>query len=194
MRKNVFRGKLAAWNLEFCNSCVVLLRNVQVPRRNSDSHLVCCDPSHLRSEKTYLEEISGLEPRILYFLRRFTSKCTSSTTKFRFALSLLWSYTCVRKNVFRGKLAAWNLEFCNSCVVLLRNVQVPRRNSDSHLVSCDPHSCVRKNVFRGKLAAWNLEFCNSCVVLLRNVQVPRRNSDSHLVCCDPSHLRAKKRI
>jgi hypothetical protein len=51
VRKNVFRGKLAAWNLEFCNSCVVLLRNVQVPRRNSDSHLVCCDPSHLRAKK-----------------------------------------------------------------------------------------------------------------------------------------------
>jgi hypothetical protein len=101
-------------------------------------------------------------------------------------------HTCVRKKVFRGKLAAWNLEFCNSCVVLLRNVQVPRRNSDSRLVCCDPSHLRAKNIFRLKLAAWNLEFCNSCVVLLRNVQVPRQNSDSHLVCCDHSHLRAKK--
>jgi hypothetical protein len=111
-------------------------------------------------------------------------------------------HTCVRKNVFRGKLASWNLEFCNSCVILLRNVQVPRRNSDSHLVFVILHTCVRKNVFRGKLASWNLEFCNSCVVLLRNscvvllrnVQVPRRNSDSHLVFRDPAYLRVKKRI
>jgi hypothetical protein len=43
-----FRGKLASWNLEFCNSCVVLLRNVQVPRRNSDSHLVFRDPTQLK--------------------------------------------------------------------------------------------------------------------------------------------------
>jgi hypothetical protein len=48
-RKNVFRGKLASWNLEFCSSCVVLLRNVQVPRRNSDSHLVFRDPTQLRN-------------------------------------------------------------------------------------------------------------------------------------------------
>jgi hypothetical protein len=48
---NVFRGKLASWNLEFCNSCVVLLRNVQVPRRNSDSHLVFRDPTQLRAKK-----------------------------------------------------------------------------------------------------------------------------------------------
>jgi hypothetical protein len=26
-------------------------------------------------------------------------------------------HTCVGKNVFRGKLATWNLEFCNSYVV-----------------------------------------------------------------------------
>jgi hypothetical protein len=103
-------------------------------------------------------------------------------------------HTCERKNLFRGKLASWNLEFCNSCVVLLRNVQVPRRNFDSHLLFRDPSHLRAKNVFRGKLASWNLEFCNSCVVLLRNVQVPRRNSDSHLVFRDPSHLRAKKRI
>jgi hypothetical protein len=102
--------------------------------------------------------------------------------------------TGVRKNVFRGRLASWHLEFCNSCVVLLRNVQVPRRNFDSHLVYRDPSNVRAKNIFRGKLASWNLELCNSCVVLLRNVQVPRRNSDSHLVCRDPSHLRAKKRI
>jgi hypothetical protein len=50
-RKNVFRGKLAFWNLEFCSSCVVLLRNVQVPRRNSDSHLVFRDPTQLRAKK-----------------------------------------------------------------------------------------------------------------------------------------------
>jgi hypothetical protein len=49
--KNVFRGKLASWNLEFCNSCVVLLRNVQVLRRNSDSHLVFRDPTKLRAKK-----------------------------------------------------------------------------------------------------------------------------------------------
>jgi hypothetical protein len=48
---NLFRGKLASWNLEFCNSCVVLLRNVQVPRRNSDSHLVFRDPTQLRAKK-----------------------------------------------------------------------------------------------------------------------------------------------
>jgi hypothetical protein len=46
-----FRGNLASWNLEFCSSCVVLLRNVQVPRRNSDSHLVFCDPTQLRAKK-----------------------------------------------------------------------------------------------------------------------------------------------
>jgi hypothetical protein len=50
-RKNVFRGKLASWNLEFCNSRVVLLRNVQVPRRNSDSHLVFRDPTQLQAKK-----------------------------------------------------------------------------------------------------------------------------------------------
>jgi hypothetical protein len=50
-RKNVFRGKLASWNLEFCSSCVVLLRNVQVPRRNSDSQLAFCDPTELRAKK-----------------------------------------------------------------------------------------------------------------------------------------------
>jgi hypothetical protein len=51
-----FRAKLASWNLEFCNSCVVLLRNDQVLRRNSDSHLVFRDPTQLRAKKTYLEE------------------------------------------------------------------------------------------------------------------------------------------
>jgi ribosomal protein S26 len=91
-------------------------------------------------------------------------------------------------------MASWNLEFCSSCVVLLRNLQVPRRNSDSHLVFRDPTQLRAKNVFREKLAYWNLKFCNSCVVLLRNVQVPRRNSDSHLVFRDPKELRAKKRI
>jgi hypothetical protein len=40
-----------AWRLEFCNSCVVLLRNEQVPRRNSDSHLVFSDPTQLRAKK-----------------------------------------------------------------------------------------------------------------------------------------------
>jgi hypothetical protein len=118
VRKNIFRGKLASWNLEFCNSCVVLLRNVQVPQRNSDSHLVCCDPSHLRAKKLFRGKLF----RVL--LRK------SSKTKFRLG-------TCVRKNVFRGNLAHWNLEFSYSCVVILRNVQVPRRNSNSHLVCRD---------------------------------------------------------
>jgi hypothetical protein len=103
-------------------------------------------------------------------------------------------HSCERKNIFRGKLASWNLEYRGSCVVLLRNVQVPRRNTDSHSVFRDPTQLRAKNVFRVKLASWNLEFCNSCVVLLRNVQVPRRNSDSHLVFRDPTKLRAKKRI
>jgi hypothetical protein len=50
-QKNVFRRKLASWNLEFCNSCVILLKNVQVPRRNSDSHLVFRGPTQLRAKK-----------------------------------------------------------------------------------------------------------------------------------------------
>jgi hypothetical protein len=53
-RKNIFRGNLASWNLEFCSSCVVLLRNVQVPRRNYDSHLVFRDPTQLRAKKLTL--------------------------------------------------------------------------------------------------------------------------------------------
>jgi hypothetical protein len=40
-----------SWNLEFSNSGVVLLRNVQVLRRNSDSHLVFRDPTQLRAKK-----------------------------------------------------------------------------------------------------------------------------------------------
>jgi hypothetical protein len=65
VRKNLFGGKLAAWNLEFCNFCVVLFRNAQVPRRNSDSHLDCCDPSTLRAKKRIWRKVSGLERRIL---------------------------------------------------------------------------------------------------------------------------------
>jgi hypothetical protein len=65
VRKNVFGGKLAAWNDAFCNSCVILHRNVQVPRRNSDSQLVCCDPSPLRAKKRIWRKVSGLERRIL---------------------------------------------------------------------------------------------------------------------------------
>jgi hypothetical protein len=37
------------------------------------------------------------------------------------------THTCERKNVFRGKLESWNLEFCNFCVVLLRNVEGSRK-------------------------------------------------------------------
>jgi hypothetical protein len=77
---------------------------------------------------------------------------------------------------------------------LFKNLLVPRRNSDSHLVFRDPTQLGAKKPIIGKFASWNLDFCNSCVVLLRNVQVPRRNSDSHLVFRDPTHLRAKKRI
>jgi hypothetical protein len=40
--------------VEFCNSCVALVRNVQVPRRNSDSHLVFRDPTQLRAKKRTL--------------------------------------------------------------------------------------------------------------------------------------------
>jgi hypothetical protein len=40
-----------SWNLEFSNSGVVLLRNVQVLRRNSDSHLVFRDPTQLQAKK-----------------------------------------------------------------------------------------------------------------------------------------------
>jgi ribosomal protein S26 len=139
VRKNIFRLKLAAWNLEFCNSCVVLLRNVQVPRRNSDSHLVCCDHSHLRAKKTYLEESWRLGTSNSVILASFYFEMCKFHDEIpirtKFAVIL---HTCERKNLFRGKLAAWKLEFCNSCIILLRNVQVPRRNSDSHLVCCDP--------------------------------------------------------
>jgi hypothetical protein len=44
---------------------VVLLRNVQVPRRNSDSHLFFRDPSHLRAKKRIYRNVSVLEPGIL---------------------------------------------------------------------------------------------------------------------------------
>jgi hypothetical protein len=126
-RKNLFRGN---------DSCVVLLRNVQVPRRNSDSHLVCCDPSQLRAKKRKLAAWNLFRGKLaawnLEYCKRNVLPRTIPTL---FAVIL---HTCVRKNVFRGKLATWNLEFCNSYVVSLRNVQVPRRNSDSHLVCCDP--------------------------------------------------------
>jgi hypothetical protein len=55
-RKNVFIGKLGYWNQEICNYCVVLIRNVQVPRRDYDSHLFFSDPTQFRAKKKYLEE------------------------------------------------------------------------------------------------------------------------------------------
>jgi hypothetical protein len=56
-------SKTLTWNSVILAS--FLLRNVQVPRRNSDSHLVFRDPTQLRAKKTYLEEVSVLEPGIL---------------------------------------------------------------------------------------------------------------------------------
>jgi ribosomal protein S26 len=117
-RKNVFRRKLASWNLEFCSSCVVLFRNVQVPRRNSDSLLVFRDPTQLRAKKTYLVSVLDLE---FCYLASFYFE--------------MYKFHDPTEPYLEEKLL---VEFCSSCVVLLRNVQVPRRNSDSHLVFRDP--------------------------------------------------------
>jgi hypothetical protein len=99
-RKNLFRGKLASWNLEFCNSCVVLLRNVQFPRRNSDSHLVFRDPTKLSAQKSKnrFKDVSRNSAMFCVFMVWLTVVLSNSgryrraITSFRFHINLLISF------------------------------------------------------------------------------------------------------
>jgi hypothetical protein len=125
--------------------------SVTVRDERGGSYLIRTAP-----ETTPLFDRTNLHPLNLRLLDFSTELAYlfSPAKKFPFRTCGRFPHSCERKNIFRRKLASWNLEFSSSCVVLLRNVQVPRWNSDSHLD------------FNGYDIIWKLFLCSHGVKLL----------------------------